>query len=140
MTPIGTKEAHMGPRILGQERYDEIQAAKQQTIRQGNEVLGHRVTGGAPVEGTPAAAKAAQAAALPGTEPTPSLWDADVGGQSIGTLTETLANEPERFQALLANEKVRPGGPRKGALRAFISHANEHEFPAGFVAELTELL
>lgn len=118
------KQEALGPRVLGQELYDKLQAEKAVTVRGGNEQLGHRITGGKPVEGTPAATTAAKAAAEG------PVWDADIGSQSINTLTQTLADEPERFESLRDNELIRPGGPRKGALRALLSHAGEHELDA----------
>lgn len=59
---------------------------------------------------------------------------------NLDELGEALVGNPAFFGTLFDAEKVRAGGPRKGALRLFLAHALEHEHDEEEVEEIQGLL
>jgi len=104
-----------GPAVLGAARAAEEQTlAVQQAVKYGPLVLGagsEPAAPEAPAETPPPADTA--------TPPRQDVPESDTGFVPVNELTDVLAAEPERFDALFAQEQERPDGPRRAAIWIF---------------------
>lgn len=108
---------HLGPAVLGQERFEEIQ----KSVKGGRDKYGPAVTGY--------------------TEPEPEPEAASPAHLSVRDLETVLGADARKMDYYLSAEWDREGGPRKSALRIFLRMEGEKESPRQVLIDrLTEAL
>ena len=111
---------HFGPGVIGQDQHE----AEQRIIDRGEDKFGPGVLGHDPTPPPPPG--------IPEPPPAPAESDNDLttptGGQapafltlSVNALEAELESNPSEADRLMHLEFARPGGPRKGSLRAFLA-------------------
>jgi hypothetical protein len=101
---------HFGPRKIGKARFDALQLREQATKKFGPRKFGKRK-----------AAEMLSALEEAESRVTAPVVEGEIAATSIKQLREVLSDNPTMADELYAAELARPAGPRKQAVKLFLS-------------------